>query len=63
MNDKKIIYNFIKNYIFDKLNKKLNEFNEKSNINIIQKNNKKGKEFFLYQPTKKIKEKNKQQKK
>ena len=51
--NKKYIYNFIKNYIFDKLNKKLNELLEKSNINTIKKNNKKEKEFFLYQPTKK----------
>ena len=51
--NKKYIYNFIKNYIIDKINKKLNEIQEKSNINIIKKNNKKEKEFFLYQPTKK----------
>ena len=56
---KKNIYNFIKNFILDKLNEKLKEYHEKSNININvnnnsnKKNNKKEKEFFLYQPIKK----------
>ena len=56
--NKKNIFNFVKNLIYDKLNKKLNECQEKMNININnnninKKNNKKEKEFFLYQPTKK----------
>ena len=58
-NNKEYIYNFIKNLIFDSLNKKLNESNNKNDTksNKKEKNNKKEKEFFLYQPTNK---KNKQ---
>ena len=57
--NKKNIFNFVKNLIYEKLNKKLNECQEKENINNNininnnKKNNKKEKEFFLYQPTKK----------
>ena len=58
INNKEYIYNFIKNLIFDSLNKKLNESNNKNEkSNKKEKNNKKEKEFFLYQPTNK---KNKQ---
>jgi len=54
--NKEIIYNFIKNLIYDKLNKKLNELNNKNdnnknNQNYKKEKNKKEKEFFLYQPT------------
>ena len=56
--NKKKIFNFVKNLIYDKLNKKLNECQEKMNININnnninKKNNKKEKEFFLYKHKKK----------
>ena len=54
--NKEMIYNFIKNLIYDKLNKKLNELNNKNdnnknNQNYKKEKNKKEKEFFLYQPT------------
>ena len=50
-NQRKLIYDFVKNLIFEKLNKRLNECyeKEKNNKNKKVKNNKKEKEFYLYQ--------------
>ena len=50
-NQRKLICDFVKNLIFEKLNKRLNECyeKEKNNKNKKVKNNKKEKEFYLYQ--------------
>ena len=55
--NKELIYNYIKNLIYDKLNKKINELNNKNNQSNKKEKNKKEKEFFLYQPTKNKKKK------
>ena len=60
INNEKIkeeIYKYVKNLIINSLDKEINKINEKIKNNIINekkaKNNKKEKEFFLYQPIKK----------